>query len=228
MLEKFSWLQSLSGRNAGTSTDTTFGSSVDDDASDDWDDSLSDHSFDMANLGDALPSVFAIGFMKYLRPLPAALARDIARLIYRLYASKLFGFDRPVDEDDPEGSRPPKTIPTSHTPGNTSQQSKDARKRPSDNNGSPGRGGGDPGSPKRPKMGAPPACLAQNERGWACPFYARDPEKYCAQGEFADYRRCSRSPGFQSDVHRVKYAPPFLAIMINIYRKPGATSRSFT
>jgi hypothetical protein len=39
---------------------------------------------------------------------------------------------------------------------------------------------------------------------WACPFYQREPERYCVETEFGDFRKCAKSPGF-SQVHRVKY-----------------------
>jgi hypothetical protein len=42
-----------------------------------------------------------------------------------------------------------------------------------------------------------------SSRRWACPYYQRDPHSYCVAGDFGDYRKCSRSPGF-SQVHRVK------------------------
>lgn len=38
---------------------------------------------------------------------------------------------------------------------------------------------------------------------WACPYYQREPHRYCVRTELGDFRKCAKSPGF-SDVHRVK------------------------
>jgi hypothetical protein len=38
---------------------------------------------------------------------------------------------------------------------------------------------------------------------WACPFYQREPHRYCDKTELGDFRKCARSPGFP-EVHRVK------------------------
>jgi hypothetical protein len=38
---------------------------------------------------------------------------------------------------------------------------------------------------------------------WACPFYRREPYRYCVVTRFGDFRKCAKSPGFSSP-HRVK------------------------
>jgi hypothetical protein len=38
---------------------------------------------------------------------------------------------------------------------------------------------------------------------WACPYYKREPHRYCVVTELGDFRKCAKSPGF-SEVHRVK------------------------
>lgn len=38
---------------------------------------------------------------------------------------------------------------------------------------------------------------------WACPYYQREPHRYCVETDFGDYRKCAKSPGFDQ-VHRVK------------------------
>jgi hypothetical protein len=43
----------------------------------------------------------------------------------------------------------------------------------------------------------------KDRRKWACPFYQREPYRYCVETEFGDFRKCARSPGFDL-VHRVK------------------------
>jgi hypothetical protein len=43
----------------------------------------------------------------------------------------------------------------------------------------------------------------KDRRKWACPFYQREPYRYCIETEFGDFRKCARSPGFDQ-VHRVK------------------------
>jgi hypothetical protein len=44
---------------------------------------------------------------------------------------------------------------------------------------------------------------SKDRRKWACPFYQREPYRYCVETEFGDFRKCARSPGFDQ-VHRVK------------------------
>jgi len=51
---------------------------------------------------------------------------------------------------------------------------------------------------------------ARSRQKWACPYYQREPHRYCVETEFGDFRKCARSPGFDQ-VHRVKsgcYVPP--------------------
>ncbi|KAE9371696.1 hypothetical protein N431DRAFT_467857 [Stipitochalara longipes BDJ] len=38
---------------------------------------------------------------------------------------------------------------------------------------------------------------------WACPFYRREPHRYCDITELGDFRKCAKSPGFP-ELHRVK------------------------
>ena len=44
---------------------------------------------------------------------------------------------------------------------------------------------------------------AGSRQKWACPYYQREPHRYCVETEFGDFRKCARSPGFDQ-VHRVK------------------------
>ena len=55
---------------------------------------------------------------------------------------------------------------------------------------------------KRPKMYG--GVTAKSRPKWACPFYQREPHRYCVETEISDFRKCARSPGFDQ-VHRVKY-----------------------
>lgn len=53
----------------------------------------------------------------------------------------------------------------------------------------------------------------KDRRKWACPFYQREPHRYCVETEFGDFRKCARSPGFDL-VHRVKsvyYSEPIVS-----------------
>ncbi|RFU30669.1 hypothetical protein B7463_g5654, partial [Scytalidium lignicola] len=43
---------------------------------------------------------------------------------------------------------------------------------------------------------------ADPRQKWACPFYQREPHRYCVETEVGDFRKCARSPGFDQ-VHRV-------------------------
>ncbi|RDW85220.1 hypothetical protein BP6252_02810 [Coleophoma cylindrospora] len=45
-------------------------------------------------------------------------------------------------------------------------------------------------------------CNAGARQKWACPYYQREPHRYCVETEFGDFRKCARSPGFDQ-VHRV-------------------------
>jgi len=48
---------------------------------------------------------------------------------------------------------------------------------------------------------------AESRPMWACPFYKREPHRYCDKTELGDFRKCARSPGFP-EVHRVKSVYP--------------------
>jgi hypothetical protein len=54
---------------------------------------------------------------------------------------------------------------------------------------------------KRPRLNG--GIDARSRQKWACPFYQREPHRYCVETEFGDFRKCARSPGFDQ-VHRVK------------------------
>jgi hypothetical protein len=44
---------------------------------------------------------------------------------------------------------------------------------------------------------------AERRPNWACPFYQREPGRYCEKTELGDFRKCAKSPGF-SELHRIK------------------------
>jgi hypothetical protein len=99
----------------------------------------------------------------------------------------------------------------------------DSQKRRQDENGeqSPDRGDNNPR--KRQKlyggldMGEGPK--------WACPFYKREPERYCVETEFGDFRKCAKSPGFPQ-VHRVKYVYCVRVKWLKLIYPPGNTFTS--
>lgn len=84
----------------------------------------------------------------------------------------------------------------------SSSKSGERKRAFSDGNGSspPGDGGDD--RRKRFKTRPDPQ-QAESNRRWACPFYQREPHRYC----LGKWRLCAKSPGFR-EVHRVKSAYP--------------------
>jgi hypothetical protein len=76
-----------------------------------------------------------------------------------------------------------------------------AKKRASSNeygSFSPGEGNRGGGNGKRPKNTLDQHSESTTRR-WACPYYQREPHRYC----LGKWRLCAKSPGF-SEVHRVK------------------------
>jgi hypothetical protein len=110
-----------------------------------------------------------------------------------------------------------KVVPITH------QSKSDSQKRRQDENGekSPDRGDNNPR--KRQKlyggldMGEGPK--------WACPFYQREPERYCVETELSDFRKCAKSPGFPQ-VHRVKYVYCVTVRWLKLIYPPGNTFTS--
>ena len=101
-------------------------------------------------------------------------------------------------ETPPPSFSPPRIESSSrHTASKSSGQK---RAQDEDDEESPDRSG-DNNPPKRQKVydGMDAGCRQK----WACPFYQREPERYCVETEFGDFRKCSKSPGF-NQVHRVK------------------------
>lgn len=96
------------------------------------------------------------------------------------------------NSQNPQGNTPTPTNSTGSVP-----------KRLSDDGSGYSDPSGNSGDGKRKR----PRNVSQTPSGpmrrWACPYYQRDPHFYCVAGDFGDYRKCSRSPGF-SEVHRVK------------------------
>ena len=114
------------------------------------------------------------------------------------------------------GNRPPyQQVPCDGTPcssnsqhphGNTptpTNSTGSVPKRLSDDGSGYSDPSGNSGDGKRKKLRNVSQTPSGSMRRWACPYYQRDPHFYCVAGDFGDYRKCSRSPGF-SEVHRVK------------------------
>jgi len=59
---------------------------------------------------------------------------------------------------------------------------------------------------------------------WACPYYQREPHRYCVETELGDFRKCAKSPGFVQ-VHRVKdhiykcHSPKYCDRCYAVFRK---------
>jgi hypothetical protein len=66
---------------------------------------------------------------------------------------------------------------------------------------------------------------AKGRQKWACPFYQREPHRYCFETEFGDFRKCARSPGFDQ-VHRVKSGFYFVRNVILAHHFLGTISIS--
>jgi len=136
--------------------------------------------------------------------LPAEVAFRLAVEIQSLYHKFFKGayYSRTPYPHTPSSSN--SHNPPTSTPINSSS-SGSGQKRPSDNGAewwSPSGNGGDgDGNRKRPRKS--PSSPGRSGKRWACPYYLRDPHKYCVESEFGDYRKCSKSPGF-GEVHRVK------------------------
>jgi hypothetical protein len=96
------------------------------------------------------------------------------------------------NSQNPHGNTPPPTNSTGS-----------GQKRLSDDGSGYSNPSGNSGDGKRKRPRNVSQTPSGSMRKWACPYYQRDPHSYCVEGDFGDYRKCSRSPGF-SEVHRVK------------------------
>jgi hypothetical protein len=99
----------------------------------------------------------------------------------------------------------------------------DSKKRRQDENGeqSPDRGDNNPRKRQKLYSGLD---VGEGPK-WACPFYQREPERYCVETEFGDFRNCAKSPGFVQ-VHRVKYVYCITVRWLKLIYPPGNTFTS--
>lgn len=100
----------------------------------------------------------------------------------------------------PPSSNPEKTSGNPSTSASSTGNSKKRSIEDTPDDASLHRNGGN-GNPKRPRKTT--SSSEGTGKRWACPYYQKEPHRYCTEGLFGDYRNCSKSPGF-SEVHRVK------------------------
>jgi hypothetical protein len=87
--------------------------------------------------------------------------------------------------------------------GNSERTTSNSRsqKRPLDEDDEEPSNNGDNNPRKRQNLNG--TLDAECRRTWACPFYQREPHRYCDITELGDFRKCAKSPGFV-ELHRVK------------------------
>jgi hypothetical protein len=149
------------------------------------DDSATCHDFlsDIQPLLDQLPNEISM-----------QLRSRVACLIEAWLSHK--NLQRPVHPC--ENSQPSSSTTVASNLTTTAQTGTGRKRAPSDGDGSSPSGDRGDGNGKRPKarVALQPG---SNNRRWACPYYQREPHRYC----LGEWRLCAKSPGF-SQVHRVK------------------------
>ena len=195
-----SWLMT-----SQTSIDSMENSSInsfEDDLTEDSDDMHSDPASPADNAIFWAPEAFVNALKPQLDRLPAELASTIRSEVSSLFETWLLTY-LPIQNashsgipSSPESKDTPERLPNEiRDNGNKRKRSSEERR-----DGSPGENGDDGGQKRMRKFSSPPKSVVGR---WACPYYQKDPHHYCMEGAFADYRKCSKSPGF-AEVHRVK------------------------
>lgn len=172
-----------------------------------FEDDLTEYSHEDSTLYSAgqVPNAGAEEFLAAIQPLldqlPIVIASSLGNELLSLFGIWLGNratYRQAPCDDTPSSSnsqRPPENTPTNSTGS--------VPKRLSDDGSGFSNPSGESGDGKRKR----PRNVSQTPSGstkkWACPYYQRDPHSYCVVGDFGDYRKCSKSPGF-SEVHRVK------------------------
>jgi hypothetical protein len=152
---------------------------------------------------DAGSEEFLATIQPLLNRLPAEIASSLGNELLSLFGIWLG--DRGSHQQAPCDVTPSSSNlqrPPGNTPTPTNSTSSVPKRLSDDGSGySDPSGNGEDGKRKRPRNVS--QTPSGSTRKWACPYYQRDPHSYCVIGDFGDYRKCSRSPGF-SEVHRVK------------------------
>lgn len=128
----------------------------------------------------------------------SSLSNELSTL-FRIWLGNRARYKQTPCEGTPSSSN--SQNPLGNTPSRTNSTGSGQKRQSDDGNYSNLSGNSEQGNGKRPRNTSRPS--SGSTKRWACPYYKRDPHRYCVEGDFGDYRKCSRSPGF-SEVHRVK------------------------
>jgi len=146
---------------------------------------------------------FLVAIQPLLDRLPVEIASSLGNELLSLFGIWL-GSRAPYHQTPCDGTPSSSTSQNpqrnTHTPTNSTGS---VQKRLSDDGSGYSDPSGNSGDGKRKRPRNVSQTPSGSTRKWACPYYQRDPHSYCVVGDFGDYRKCSRSPGF-SEVHRVK------------------------
>jgi hypothetical protein len=174
-----------------------------------FEDDLTEYSHEESTLYSAGPAQdagseeFLAAIQPLLNKLPAEIASSLGNELLSLFGIWLGnrlpyqqvpcdGTPSSSNSQNPHGNTPTPTNSTGSVP-----------KRLSDDGSGYSNPSGNSGDGKRKRPRNVSQTPSRSTRKWACPYYQRDPHSYCVLGDFGDYRKCSRSPGFR-EVHRVK------------------------
>ena len=151
----------------------------------------------------ALYSEYISGFQGLFDRLPDELEMELRDWLANLTASLLHSWLNnytPLQcPAQPSGPPTTSTYDATNSSSNPTPPVGGGQKRTSsDANGSFPTGDNSEGNRKRPRTKVEPLS-GSRRRGWACPYYQRDPHQYCV----GEWHLCAKGPGF-SQVHRVK------------------------
>jgi hypothetical protein len=147
----------------------------------------------------ALYSDFISGVRPLFDQIPDELSIELSRRLAFLFDSWLSSHIPLQCPAQPSGPPTTSNCNTGNSNLNQTRPVVNGQKRASsDGNGSSPPGDNSDGNRKRPRTKAEPPS-GSSRRGWACPYYQREPHRYC----IGEWRLCAKSPGF-SQVHRVK------------------------
>lgn len=138
--------------------------------------------------------------------LPDYITRPLLTSLQILFES--WGSQLSIIQAAADSTIPPSSFngPLSGSGTGNSTSSLNNKKRDSDNGDDDRSHLGIEDSRKKQKISE--ECNKRQRQKWACPYYQREPHRFCVVTESGDFRKCARSPGFDQ-VHRVKSVSSF-------------------
>jgi hypothetical protein len=195
-------IHSTSGFGAAEGYSSSYADSVDSLEDGSIEDSQDDENHSPPQSGDEFVTseVFVSGFLPLINQLPNEIALELSRklvVLAEFWLGVHGAVQCPLRPSETPQSSDFDAAGNSLTP-SSSSKSGERKRASSDGDGSSPPGDGGDGRRKRFKTRPEPQPQESNRR-WACPFYQREPHRYC----LGKWRLCAKSPGFR-EVHRVK------------------------